>query len=85
MRECNGENMKWTEVVGDPDEINVFMALDGPQHTWRTVGAIARQTGLSEERVWEILKKYNMQLTRLSEVPSASGRPLVGLLEKVGA
>ena len=77
--------MKWKDVVGDPDEIKVFLALDGPEYTWRTVGAIARQTGLSEERVWEIMKKYDMRLTRLSEMPSASGRPLVGLLEKVGA
>ena len=76
--------MSWKEVVKDPDEIKVFMALDGPSYTWRTTGAIARQTGLPEERVLQILAKYNMQLTRLSEVPSASGNALVGLLEKVG-
>ncbi|HUI07656.1 MAG TPA: hypothetical protein VL486_11705 [Verrucomicrobiae bacterium] len=77
--------MSWKEVVKDPDEIKVFMALDGPAYTWRTVGGIARQTGLSEQRVLQILAKYNMQLTRLSETPSASGNALVGLLEKVGA
>lgn len=77
--------MSWKEVVKDPDEIKVFMALDGPSYTWRTVGGIARQTGLSEKRVLEILAKYNMELTRLSETPSASGTALVGLLEKVGA
>ena len=76
--------MNWNAQVFDPDEIKVFMALDGPNFTWRTVGGIARQSGLSEERVLNILKKYNMTLTRLSEVPSASGSPLVGLLEKVG-
>jgi len=48
-------------------------------------GAIARQTGLPEDRALKILAKYNMQLTRLSETPSASGTPLVGLLERVGA
>jgi hypothetical protein len=74
----------WTGQVNDPDEIKVFMALDGPNYTWRTVGGIVRQTGLTEERVLNILKKYNMTLTRLSELPSASGSPLVGLLEKVG-
>jgi hypothetical protein len=76
--------MSWKEIVKDPDEIKVFMALDGPSYTWRTVGAIARQTGLPEDVVWRILSKYSTQLTRLSEVPSASGAPLVGLLEKVG-
>lgn len=76
--------MSWKEVVKDPDEVKVFLALEGPFYTWRTVGGIARQTGLSEERVLQILAKYNMQLTRLSETPSASGNALVGLLEKVG-
>lgn len=75
--------MTWKEVVKDPNEIKVSMALDGPQQTWRTVGGIARQTGLPEERVWQILSKYNKEFTRLSEVPSASGNPLVGLLERV--
>jgi len=59
------------------------MALDGPSYTWRTVGGVARQTGLPEERVLQILAKYNMSLTRLSETPSASGSALVGLMEKV--
>jgi len=75
--------MTWKEVIKDPNEIKVFMALDGPKHTWRTVGGIARQTGLPEEQVWQILTKYNKELTRLSEVPSVSGNPLVGLLERV--
>jgi hypothetical protein len=77
--------MSWKEVIKDPDEVKVFMALDGPSYTWRTTSAIARQTCLSEERVASILARYNMQLTRLSETPSASGSALVGLLEKVGA
>jgi hypothetical protein len=77
--------MRWQETVRDPDEIKVFMALDGPEYTWRTISGIARQTGLSEERVAQILAKYNLTLTRLSETPSLSGSALVGLIEKVGA
>ena len=77
--------MNWQATVKDPDEIKVFMALDGPNYTWRTTSAIARQTGLSEARVSQILAKYNLTLTRLSEVPSISGQALVGLIEKVGA
>jgi DNA-directed RNA polymerase sigma subunit (sigma70/sigma32) len=76
--------MNWHETVVDPDEIKVFMALDGPEYTWRTMSAIARQTGLSEERVAQILAKYNFQFTRLSQTPSVSGSALVGLIEKVG-
>ncbi len=77
--------MNWKDAVTDPDEVKVFLALDGPKHTWRTFGGIARQTGLSEDRVAQILAKYNLRLTRLSEVPSVSGSALVGLIEKVGA
>lgn len=77
--------MNWKNSVTDSEEKLVFEALDGPQYTWRTVGGIARQTGLSEERVAEILRKYNLKLTRLSETPSISGSALVGLIEKVGA
>ncbi|HXC01749.1 MAG TPA: hypothetical protein VNU49_03790 [Opitutaceae bacterium] len=76
--------MDWREVIHDADEQKVFMAFEGPFYTWRTVSAIARQTGLPETKVWAIMSKYNLQLTRISEVPSASGSPLVGLLEKVG-
>ncbi len=39
---------------------------------------------LSEERVAQILAKYNLKLTRLSDTPSLSGSALVGLIEKVG-
>ena len=76
--------MNWQKTVTDPDEIQVFMTLDGPNYTWRTMGGIARQTGLSEARVAQILDKYNLSLTRLSETPSVSGSALVGLIEKVG-
>ena len=77
--------MNWKNTVTDPDEVKVFLALDGPNYTWRTMNGIARQTGLGERRVAEILKKYNLTLTRLSETPAVSGSALVGLIEKVGA
>jgi hypothetical protein len=76
--------MHWQDTVTDPDEVKVFLALDGPQYTWRTMGGIARQTRLSEERVAQILAKYNLKLTRVAETPSLSGTALVGLIEKVG-
>ncbi len=77
--------MNWQDTVTDAEERLVFMALDGPNYTWRTIGGIARQTGISEDRVSKILAKYDLKLTRLSEVPSISGSALVGLIEKVGA
>jgi CRP-like cAMP-binding protein len=49
------------------------------------VSAIARQTGLSESRVAQVFAKYDLTLTRRAEIPSISGQPLVGLIEKVGS
>jgi hypothetical protein len=77
--------MEWNGTITDPDEIKVFKALDGPDITWRTVSAVARQTGLSEEKVSAILTKYNLKLTTFANVPSISGSALVGLIDKVGA
>jgi hypothetical protein len=76
--------MNWKDIVTDPDEKKVFLALDGPQITWRTMGGIARHTGLSEERIAQILAKYDLKLTRVAETPSIFGSALVGLIEKVG-
>jgi hypothetical protein len=76
--------MDWRTTVTDKDEIKVFMALDRPDSTWRTMAGIARQTGLSEDRVAQILAKCNSTLTRLADVSSVSGSALVGLTEKVG-
>lgn len=76
--------MSWKEVIQDPDEAKVFVALDGPGMTWRTASAIARQTGLPETSVNEITRKYTPTLIRLSAIPSITGSTLIGLLERVG-
>jgi hypothetical protein len=76
--------MSWKNTVADLDERKVFEALDAPGATWRTVWAIARRTGLSEQRVAEVLRKYDLTLTRWAETPAVSGSALAGLIEKVG-
>lgn len=55
---------KWPDVYaygtreGD-EEAKVFKALArDPKFTWRSVAAIAKQTGLPKERVEEIIDKY---------------------------
>jgi hypothetical protein len=80
----NSQPMSWQDTVKEADEVKVFMALDGPEYTWRTISGISRQTGLNEDRVAQILAKYNLTLTRLSQAPTASGSALVALIEKVG-
>ncbi len=76
--------MSWRDTVRDADETKVFEALAGPETTWRTASAVARQTGLPESRVSEIARKYHQKLTRLSAIPSITGSTLIGLLERVG-
>lgn len=59
-------NLQQSQITAE-DEKQVLAALDGEQHTWRTTRAIARETGLDEKRVEEIVRKYNLQLTRFAE------------------
>lgn len=42
---------------GDEEE-KVFISLSRRQWAWRSVGAIAKESGISKERVEEILYKY---------------------------
>lgn len=74
--------MSWKETITNPDEIKVFQALDEP-YSWRTVGGVSRESGLSEDRVEAILAKHDLSLTTRSETPSISGKPLVALIENV--
>lgn len=77
--------MNWKTSVTDPEEVKVFEALAAPNSTWRTVGGVSRQARLPEQRVLEILRKYNqLSLVSFSEVPSASGSALVTLTAKAG-
>jgi len=55
---------KWTEVYpqgtkeGD-EEQKFFIALARhPKWTWRSTSAIAKETGLTKERVEEVISKY---------------------------
>ncbi len=77
-------SLNWKSVVSDTDERKVFLALEDPGYTWRTIGAVARQAGLDEGKVLEIITRYSPRLVRRSRQTSASGRPLVGLIERVG-
>jgi hypothetical protein len=58
---------KWTEVYphgtkeGD-EELKFFIALArNPKWTWRSVAALSKDTGLSKERIEEIIQKYEKQ------------------------
>lgn len=46
----------WRKVVVDEKEIKLFTALDG-QFLWRTLGALQRESGMSEAEVIAALWK----------------------------
>lgn len=68
----------WRDVVTDPAEVPVFEALEDPKWEWRTLGALARTSGLSETEVRGVLTKYPL-LVRRSGVPGKSGEELYTL------
>lgn len=75
--------MSWRDTIVNSDEVKVFEALDQPGYTWRTVSAVAREAGLTEERVSEIFEKYENNLTRRLKSPTLSVPDLVGLVANV--
>jgi len=68
----------WRDTVTDPREIKIFEALEDPQWEWRTLGALARASALSETEVRGILMKCPA-LVRRSSIPNKSGEELYTL------
>ena len=73
-------NSPWTEV-SDPRDRKVLEALDNPNWDFRTVSGIAKDTGLSESEVRQILEKYPDYIRR-SPLPDARGYGLYSLRSK---
>lgn len=57
------------------DTARVIAALENPNYEWRTIDGISKETGLSPERVKEILTATAEQIIH-SSVPDEQGRPL---------
>ncbi len=68
----------WTHRIKDPDEIKVFKGLADPKWDFRTDAAIAKETGLSLEKVRMIISKYP-ELIRVSSLRDKQGRELYTL------
>lgn len=66
------------------EEQLVVDALTGERITWRTMAGIARDTGLTEGQVREILERYESDLFRIDRGASMLGTDLVGLRANVG-
>lgn len=53
---------KWHQIYNNSDEMKLFKALAGHKdYDWRSVDALVKETGLTEKRVEEIIKKYSSQ------------------------
>ena len=49
---------QWEEVISDPSEKEVFVALSNPQWDFRTIQGISKETVLSESKISNIMEKY---------------------------
>lgn len=70
---------EWRKVVTDPREVRLFEALEGPQFQWRTMQALRKASGMSEEEVRATVSKYP-HLIRQGR--SKSGEPIWTLQER---
>jgi hypothetical protein len=73
-----GRHMSWQEQITNPEEVKVFEALADKQWDFWTVPGIVKETGLSENRVKEVVAKYP-DLIRESAIPDTEGRRLFTL------
>lgn len=71
----------WQQVVKNPDELKVLEALADPEWDFRTVNGIRKSTGLPEDKVVEIINKYEGELIGKSTVPDAKGRDLFYIID----
>ena len=71
--------LEWENLVTEPRERQVFDALSNPKWDYRTVKGIKKETGLSEEEIEAILRKYRNRLVHKANVPDKFGRDLYTL------
>jgi hypothetical protein len=71
----------WTQVVEEPEGRKLFEALADERWDFRTVKGLSSATGLSEERVRDLLRKYH-GLVRQSLVLDRQGRELYTLASR---
>ena len=68
----------WRKVISDPIEIKLFEALEDSKWEWRTISALSRATGMSQEDTRRVLRKYPV-LIRQSVIPGPNGEDLYTL------
>lgn len=68
----------WTDLINNPHERKVFEALADPKWDFRTVNGIRKASGLPDDEILSILKKYEGKLIRKSDLP-AQGRDIYTL------
>lgn len=73
--------IEWRKLINDPSEKLVFEALEDDRWDWRTLRALTKASGLSENDVLKIINKYPT-LVRKSITPIQSGENLYTLQER---
>ena len=71
----------WTQVVDEPEGRKLFEALADDRWDFRTVEGLATSTGFSEDRVRDLVRKYQA-LIRQSPVLDRQGRELYTLASR---
>ena len=71
----------WTGAVKEPDARRVFEALADKNWDFRTITGLAASTGLTEDRIIEILRQYHVYIRR-SLVLDRQGRELYTLASR---
>lgn len=75
------QDQAWRDVVTDPIEVRVFEALADERWELRTIRGMARDAGLSPDRMQGIIDKH-APLIREANIPDSAGNRLFALRER---
>lgn len=75
-------SIDWQNHINDPNERLVFEALADPNWDFRSTEGIAKSSNLPLDYVDKILKKYQGNLIRKSDLPDKKGRELYTLMNQ---
>ncbi len=68
----------WRDMVENPEEENLFHALENEKWEWRTIDALVGESGMPEKDVHRTLEKYKKIIMK-SSIPDKNGNELYTL------
>ena len=70
---------EWRKIVRDANEVKLFEALEDPKYEWRSLKALKRESGMTEQEVLQVLNRHR---SLVREARSQAGESIWTLQER---